>query len=85
MRSSFFTPRSGVNKYSTPGVQKVPQKTYPSLGLGENIRFQGPFVSGAALIYNGTVFHLSAFGHDDKGTAEVKGPFQRFSQRGRKT
>jgi hypothetical protein len=67
------------------GVQNAPQKTYPSLGLGENIRFQGPFVSGAALIYNGTVFHLSAFGHDDKGTAEVKVPFQRFSQRRRKT
>ena len=66
------------------GVQSAPQKTYPSLGLGENIRFQGPFVSGAALIYNGTVFHLSAFGHDDKGTAEVKVPFQRFSQRRKK-
>jgi hypothetical protein len=66
------------------GVQKAPQKTYPSLGLGENIRFQVPFVSGAALIYNGTVFHLSAFGHDDKGTAEVKVPFQRFSQRRKK-
>ena len=46
------------------GIQKAPRKSYPSLGLGENIRAEGPFVSGAALVYNESVFHLSAFAHE---------------------
>jgi hypothetical protein len=83
MRSSFFTPRSGVNKYSTPGVQKVPQKTYPSLELGENIRFQGPFVSGA-LLNDGLVLHLSGFQNQGSDEIKPKVPYQRFSQRRRK-
>jgi hypothetical protein len=52
------------------GVQKAPQKTYPSLGLGENIRFQGPFVSGAALLSEGFILHLSAF--QSQGDEEIK-------------
>jgi hypothetical protein len=51
------------------------------LGLGENIRADGPFVSGAALIYNEAVLHLSAFGQNGKRTDEIKVPFQRFSER----
>jgi hypothetical protein len=66
------------------GVQKAPQKTYPSLGLGENIRFQGPFVSGAALVYKEGVFHLSAFAHEGKIDEGPRVPYQRFSQRRRK-
>jgi len=67
------------------GVRNAPRKSYSSFGLGENIRFQGPFVSGAALVYDEKVLNLSAFGHDDKGTTEIKVPFQRFSRRRRKT
>jgi hypothetical protein len=66
------------------GVQNAPQKTYPSLGLGENIRFQGPFVSGAALINDGSVLHLSAFQSQDNDEIKPKVPYQRFSQRRRK-
>ena len=66
------------------GIQKAPRKSYPSLGLGENIRAEGPFVSGAALIYNEAIFHLSAFVHEGKMDEGAKVPFQRFSQRRRK-
>ncbi len=63
------------------GVQNIPGKTHPSLGLGENIRFEDNSVSGASLVHEGTVLHLSAFchyGHKRDGTCV---PFQRFSQR----
>jgi hypothetical protein len=63
------------------GIQNAPRKSYPSLGLGENIRAEGPFVSGAALVYNETVFHLSAFAHEGKKDEDSKVPYQRFSQR----
>lgn len=43
------------------GVKRAPKKAYPSLGLGENVRVDGPFVSGAALVHEGRVLHLSAF------------------------
>lgn len=67
------------------GVRNAPKKGYPSLGLGENIRPEGPFVSGAALLYNETVIHLSAFSHDERVDEDPKVPYQRFSQRRRKT
>ncbi len=65
-------------------VQKAPQKPYPSLGLGENIRFQGPFVSGAALLNDGFVLHLSAFQSQGNEKTKPTVPYQRFSQRRRK-
>ena len=67
------------------GIQKAPRKSYPSLGLGENARAEGPFVSGAALIYNESVFHLSAFTHEGNKEDGPRVPYQRFSQRRRRT
>ena len=67
------------------GVQNAPQKTYPSLGLGENIRFQGPFVSGAALLNDGFVLHLSGFQNQGSDEIKPKVPYQRFSQRKKRT
>ncbi len=64
------------------GIQKAPRKSYPSLELGENIRAKGPFVSGAALVHNGALFHLSSFAHEEKKDEEPRVPYQRFSQRG---
>jgi hypothetical protein len=46
------------------GVQNAPGKTHPSLGLGENIRFEDNSVSGASLVHDGRVLHLSAFSHN---------------------
>ena len=66
------------------GIQKAPRKSYPSLGLGENIRAEGPFISGAALVYNESVLHLSAFAHDGKRDEKFGVPYQRFSQRKRR-
>jgi hypothetical protein len=45
------------------GVQKAPGKSHPSLGLGENVRFEDAFVTGAALVHEGKALHLSAFSH----------------------
>jgi len=66
------------------GIQKAPRKSYPSLGLGENIRAEGPFVSGAALLYNEAIFHLSAFAHEGNKEDGPRVPFQRYSQRRRR-
>jgi len=65
-------------------VQKAPGKSHPSLGLGENIRFEDDFVSGASLVQEGRVLHLSAFSHKRQENDSTKVPFQRFSQRRRR-
>ena len=51
--------------------------------IGDNVRAEGPFVSGAALVYGETVLHLSAFAHEGKIDAVSKVPYQRFSKRRR--
>lgn len=66
------------------GVRNAPRKIYPFLGLGENIRAEGPFVSGAALVYNEAIFHLSAFAPEGKKDDGQRVPYRRFSQRRRK-
>jgi len=68
-------------KHFLEWVQKAPGKSHPSLGLGENIRFEDNFVTGAALLHEEKVLHLSAFCHNCKGNDNIKVPFQRFSQR----
>jgi hypothetical protein len=49
--------------------------------LGEHVKAEGPFVTGAALVYNETFLHLSAFGHDGRIDGETRVPYQRFFQR----
>ncbi len=66
------------------GVKNAPGKTHPSLGLGENIRFEDDSVSGASLVYEGRVLHLSAFSHNGHKNDGTHVPFQRFSQRKRR-
>ncbi len=67
------------------GIQKAPRKSYASLGLGENIRAEGPFVSGASLVLKENFLHFSAFVHDGNKNEEPRIPYQRFSQRRRRT
>jgi hypothetical protein len=62
-------------------VQKAPGKSHPSLGLGENIRFEDNFVTGAALVHEEKILHLSTFYHNRREDDHVKVPFQRFFQR----
>ena len=66
-------------------VQKAPGKSHPSLGLGENIRVEDNSVSGASLVHEGRVLHLSAFSHNGHKSDGNRVPFQRFSQRKRKS
>ena len=66
------------------GVQKAPGKSHPSLGLGENIRFEDDLVSGASLVHDGGVLHLSAFSNNSHKSDGSRVPFQRFSQRKRR-
>jgi len=73
-------PAASVRRF-LEGVRRAPKKAYPSPGLGENVRVQGPFVSGAALVQEGRVLHLSAFSHPRQRESGRKVPFQRFSQR----
>jgi hypothetical protein len=54
------------------GVQKAPGKSHPSLGLGENIRFEDDLVSGASLVHDRRVLHLSAY-KNSRGS-RVKSP-----------
>jgi hypothetical protein len=66
------------------GVQKARGQSHPSLGLGENVRFEDNSVSGASLVHEDRVLHLSAFsrsGHKSDGHSV---PVQRFSQRRRR-
>jgi hypothetical protein len=67
------------------GIREAPPKSYASLGLGENIRAEGPFVSGAGLVHKEAVLHFSAFAHEGKKGEEPRVPYQRFSQRKKKT
>ncbi|MBF0529864.1 MAG: hypothetical protein HQK55_11465 [Deltaproteobacteria bacterium] len=63
-----------------------PGKGYPSVGLGENLRFDSRQVNGAALIVQNQVLHLSAFsknenrpGHESRPGGEAG--YARFSKR----
>jgi hypothetical protein len=61
-------------------IGKALGESYPSLGLGENLRFHDSFVTGAGLVHGGKVLHLSAFSHNGGKNEGEKVPFQRFSQ-----
>ncbi|HEV3485958.1 MAG TPA: DUF6569 family protein, partial [Vicinamibacterales bacterium] len=42
-------------------VASVPQTTTKGIGLGDDVRMNGSGITGAALVVDGTVIHLSAF------------------------
>jgi hypothetical protein len=56
---------------------------HPSIGLGTNITFESRMVSGAALVNDDRVLHLSAFKKEKRGNSNGVG-YQRFSQRRRR-
>lgn len=45
---------------------------FPAVGLGEDLRLTGPTLSGAALVLDGTLVHLCAFGNQ-QAPAETGG------------
>jgi hypothetical protein len=67
------------------GIRKASVESYASLGLGENLRFQNSSLFGAALVHEGRVLQLSAFSHNGRQNYDKKVPFQRFSQRKKRT
>ncbi|MBI5018328.1 MAG: hypothetical protein HZB55_22925 [Deltaproteobacteria bacterium] len=42
-------------------VRKANPESFPALGLGEDLRLEGPGVAGGALVEGGRVIHLGAF------------------------
>ncbi|RZB36278.1 MAG: hypothetical protein SRB2_02103 [Desulfobacteraceae bacterium Eth-SRB2] len=58
-------------------------ENHPSIGLGTNITFEFRTVSGAALVNDDQVLHLSAFKKEKGDNASGVG-YQRFSQRRRR-
>jgi hypothetical protein len=61
-------------------IVKSEKERHPSIGLGETVRFESRSVSGAALVEEDRVLHLSAF-KKDHGHGSNKVRYQRFSQR----
>ena len=61
-------------------IVKSQKSSHPSIGLGETVMFESRSVSGAALMEENRVLHLSAFKKDHgHGSNHVR--YQRFSQR----
>jgi hypothetical protein len=58
--------------------------SYPSLGLGENIRFEGRTVVGSALVVDGGVLHLAAFRRETGGETRGRVRMERPSSRRRR-
>jgi hypothetical protein len=61
-------------------VQKAQGQSHPSLGLGENVRFEDHSVSGASLIHEERVLHLSAFRHIGKKNYNYPAPGRKVRQ-----
>ncbi len=50
----------------TEGLEKAKMKAYPSVGLGQSLRFENGVVAGSGLVWNQQVLHLSAFRHREE-------------------
>ena len=61
-------------------IVKSKKESHPSIGLGETVMFESRSVSGAALVEENRVLHLSAF-KKDHGHGSDRVRYQRFSQR----
>ena len=74
------TPTDPVRRFvaSAAGAKAEP---HPSVGLGETLTLSSRIVSGAALVYEERVLHLSAFRKIGKIDDGHKVGFQRFSRR----
>ena len=46
-------------------LERCEQKTYPSVGLGTDVRFDGPGIIGSALMVDGKVLHMAVFSASD--------------------
>jgi len=62
-------------------VKGASRTHHPSLGQGENVRFQGLGITGASLVTGNRVLHLSAFQSTGEGRGKGDNRYQRFSER----
>jgi hypothetical protein len=65
-------------------VKGASRTRHPSLGQGENVRFQGWGINGASLVVDNRILHLSAFQTEKDGKKNGV-PFQRYSSRRQRT
>jgi len=72
-------PPDNARRFLTSAT-KSKGENHPSLGLGTNVTFESRIVSGAALVEEDRVLHLSAFRKEKKGNPHKIG-FNRFSKR----
>ena len=61
-------------------IVKSKKESHPSIGLGETVVSESRFVSGAALVEEDRVLHLSVF-KKDHGHGSDRVQYRRFSQR----
>ncbi|MBU0515471.1 MAG: hypothetical protein KJ621_11925 [Proteobacteria bacterium] len=74
------SPVSEQAKRFLASISEAKADSYPSVGLGENIRFETRTVSGAALVEDERLLHLTAF-KKENGASRRGTNFQRFSER----
>ena len=74
----FRAPGKGPPFYTVDYKSK--KESHPSIGLGETVTLESRSVSGAALVEEDRVLHLSAF-KKDHGHGSDRVRYQRFSQR----
>ena len=73
-----------VTEQQAAELLRIPEdaeiESFPSPGLGENVRFRHPRCSGHALIYEDQAVHAALFGPEERPAAP-RGPIRRPSQR----
>lgn len=58
-------PTAGLTADLEALFKDVNTKVYPGIGLGEELRFEKPGLTGAALLWEEEIIHLSAFPHHE--------------------
>lgn len=66
------------------GVGKARTRSYPSVGLGQDVHVRGSRVSGGALVLDDRLIHLSAYRADDEGSLRGGGGRFRMSSASRR-
>ena len=74
---SSSSPRPAPEKI-IEGIDQSEYLTYPSVGLGRDLRFKGQGVVGAGLILDEQIVHLSVFGEESDGhRGNISSPHRR--------
>ena len=81
-KQGFSGGRGGQAKTLLEAIGNCRAEFYPSVGLGQSVRFSGSGMTGSALIEGGSLIHLCAFQGDTEktntGTPSMEGPSPRM-------